>query len=46
MPSVSLTSNGVCFCRGGSDFNPRLLAARAWDFTVWMGFLSQMPDEC
>ena len=26
--------------------NPRLLAARAWDFTTWMGFLSQMPDEC
>lgn len=23
--------------------NPRLLAARAYDFTVWMGFISAMP---
>jgi len=25
--------------------NPRLLAARAYDFTVWMGFLSAMPTK-
>jgi len=25
--------------------NPRLLAARAFDFTVWMGFIAEMPAE-
>ncbi len=25
------------------SLNPRLLAARAYDFTVWMGFVAEMP---